>query len=44
MFLTTKLAGSVKYIVFDELFITAREKKNKVRKGGRFCRVCEHKD
>ena len=27
MFLTTKLAGSVKYIVFDALFVTAREKK-----------------
>ena len=36
MFLTRKLAGSVKYIVFDALFITAREKNN-VPKGGRFC-------
>ena len=27
MFLTRKLAGCVKYIVFDALFITAREKK-----------------
>ena len=27
MFLTRKLAGSVKYIVFGALFITVREKK-----------------
>ena len=44
MFLTRKLAGSVKYIVFGALFITVREKKNYVPKGGRFCSVCEHKD
>ena len=44
MFLTRKLAGNVKYIVFGAIFITVREKKINVPKGGRFCRICEHKD
>ena len=43
MFLTRKLAGSVKYIVFGALFYNS-ERKNNVPKGGRFCRVYEHKD
>ena len=43
MFLTRKLAGSIKYIVFGALFYNGERKKN-VPKGGRFCRVCEHKD
>ena len=44
MFLTRKLAGSVKYIVFGALFYNGERKKINVSKGGRFCRVCEHKD
>ena len=44
MFLTRKLAGSVKYIVFGALFYNGERKKINVLKGDRFCRVCEHKD
>ena len=44
MFLTRKLAGSVKYIVFGVLFYNGERKKINVPKEGRFCRVCEHKD
>ena len=44
MFLTRKLAGSVKHIVFDALFYNGERKKINVPKGGRFCRVYEHKD
>ena len=44
MFLTRKLAGHVKYIVFGVLFYNGERKKINVPKGGRFCRVCEHKD
>ena len=44
MFLTRKLAGSVKYIVFGALLYNGEMKKNYVPKGGRFCWVCEHKD
>ena len=43
MFLTRKLAGNVKYMVFGALFYNGERKKN-VPKGGRFCRFCEHKD
>ena len=44
MFLTGKLAGSVKYMVFGALFYNGEREKNNIPKGGRFCRVCEHKD
>ena len=44
MFLTRKLAGSVKYIVFGELFYNSERNKINVLKGGRFCSVCEHED
>ena len=44
MFLTRKLAGSVKYIAFVALFYNGERKKINVPKLGRFCRVCEHKD
>ena len=44
MFLTRKLAGSVKYIVFGALFYNGERKKISVPKGDRFCRVCEHKN
>ena len=36
MFLTRKLAGSVKYIVFGALFYNGERKKINVSKGGRF--------
>ena len=44
MFLTRKLAGTVKYIVFGALFYNGEREKINVTKGGRFSRVCEHKD
>ena len=45
MFLTRKLAGSVKYILFAALFFyNGERKKIYVLKGDRFCRVCEQKD
>ena len=44
MFLTRKLAGSVKYKVLGVLFYKCERKKNNVPKGGRFCRVYELKD
>ena len=44
MFLTRKLAGSINYVVFGALFYNGERKKINVPKGGRFCRVCEHKD
>ena len=44
MFLTSKLGGSVKYVVFGELFYIGDIKKINVTKGGTFCRVCDHKD
>ena len=44
MFLTRKLAVSVKYIVFGALLYNGERTKINVPKGGRFCSVCEHKD
>ena len=44
MFLTRKLAGSVKYVVFGALNYNGEGKKINVPKGGRFCRIYEHKD
>ena len=44
MFLARKLGGSVKYIVFGALIYNGESKKKNVPKGGRFCRVYEHKD
>ena len=39
MFLTRKLAGSVKYIVFGVLFYNGERKINNVPKGGRYRRM-----
>ena len=44
MFLTRKLAVSVKYIVFGALIYNGEEKKINVPKGDTFCRVYELKD
>ena len=44
MFLTRKLAGSIKYIIFGALICNGERKKINVPKGGRFCRVYDHKD
>ena len=45
MFLTRKLAGRVKYIVFGAFFFCNAEKiKINVPKARRFCTVCERKD
>ena len=44
MFLTSKLAVSVNYIVFGALIYNGEKRKINVPKGGRFCRVYEHKN
>ena len=44
MFLTRKLGVSVNYVVFGALIYNGEEKKINVPRGGRICRVYEHKD